>query len=457
MLATIAARDQRLNSRPTVAVQNPNTGHNRSRTVYVDLRSPHEFFTTGDEVCGHVRVHPTERPNGITIAFSGQCKMTIVTGGSQKTTSKIHRSTLELFSASRSLFDSQTSGESYEIINKGLGADGNVELPFKFTFPDVVKMKPSDTYKPRYGFEHEAGHQLPPSCLYDENKVEYLLEVHIYKTANRSLCEIIQLALPFRPTASSRPSPTTINLPNNSEICMRGHHLNPKNEQNPGVLTKLKWSTLSKYQHAIPEARWRIAAKCPFRLVAGKVVPISFSVSHLGHTPDIPETPIVYARQVRVKLTSILTVRIPYQGITGTRDTIREHEKVITDKVFVVGEQVLRDGLRMDEIGKLKLPPTILPSFKTYGLRLSYRIKIVVQGNCALESFSVTTLRDLCEIVCDVQRQERNAPMTVTAGASSSTPLQHQQVIDGQLPAYDPAPRYTREVSSVCAQMPSGP
>ncbi|KAJ4985038.1 hypothetical protein SVAN01_09481 [Stagonosporopsis vannaccii] len=420
-----------------------------NETTYIDLQRPHAFFTNEDVVRGCVRVHPTERPNGIKIVFRGRCKMTLVEGSGKS--KKIHKSTLELFSTSRLLFNSNTSRESYAILNRGTATDGNVELPFEFTFPTQVMMAPNDLYKPSPAFEHKAGHPLPTSMDYGSNSVEYALEVFVYKTTDWTPDKIVTLTLPFRPTAPWTASDTTdlVEFPKSPELYIIGHQLDPNNDQDPGLLTKLKWSTMFKYKHAIPGAKWRLTANCPYLLIAGKRVPISFSFYHIGHTPEIPEAPVVYVNQIGVKLTSMLMVRVPYQGMTGDRDTIRTYETVIINKVFVAGDEVMRDGLKLEEFGSLSLPPTVLPSFRTYGLRLMYRIKVVVEGHCAHQEFKFTALRDFCYIACDVQREGRNLPDAAVASGSRDVPLQspREAAIEDQLPAYDPAPNY-EEASS---------
>lgn len=414
------------------------------QTTYIDLERPYDFFTNGDIVRGRVRVHPTERPNGIKIEFRGRCKMKLFTGSGRNR--QTHKSVLDVFQASQLLFDSNTSNESYAILNEGIGPDGKVDLPFEFRFPDQVMMAPSSLYRrcqSDSGFEHEAGHPLPTSMEYDGNSVYYLLEALVYKTTDWAPDKIIKIRVPFRPTAPFTSSTALVKFPRYPELYLTGHHLNPNNDQNPGFLTKLKWSALSKYQHEIPGAKWRFTARCPFLLIAGEKIPLTFSFYETGRTPELPEAPDVYVRQIGVKLTSILTVRIPYDGITGLRSNFQDIEKQIINKVFDAGDTVMYNGLRLDEFGSLKLPPTTLPSFGTYGLRLLYRIKVVVEGFCANKDFKYTALRDLCHIACNVQRPGRVPPSSVeTSRNQDALPTTQQTPIEEQLPAYDPAPNY---------------
>ncbi|KAF1349403.1 hypothetical protein EJ07DRAFT_159903 [Lizonia empirigonia] len=294
-----------------------------------------------------------------------------------------------------SLFNSSQYGASYEIVGRGIERDGK------------VRSSPGDLYTESPGFEHQKGHPLPTSLGYpvdhgfkaNENKVEYFLEALVFKEVHGAPDEIIKQTLPFRPTDSTPPSDFLVARPKQSEFAIRGHKLS---SQLRGNLTRLKWLALSKYRHTIPEARWKVIANCPYKVVAGSSIPMSFSLYHIGHSPEIISVPTVYIRQIRVKLTSTLTVRVPYHGFSGDRDIISSTETDIINLVYFEKNKVMRHGMKLAEVGGLKLPPTMLPSCKTYGLRLTYRIKVVVDGECAQETFSVTALRDACEVVCDV-------------------------------------------------------
>ncbi|KAF3046919.1 hypothetical protein E8E12_007495 [Didymella heteroderae] len=306
-------------------------------------------------------------------------------------------------------------------------------------------MAPGGMYQRRPGFEHEEGHPLPTSIVHGDNKIEYLLEVAVYKKVDWSPDEIITLALPFRPIAAAVTSNALVQSPQYPDLCIRGHHLDPRNDSKPSTLTRLKWATLSKYQHVVPEARFRIIARCPFLLTAGSTVPIAFAFYDLGHSPELLEPPRVYVRRIRVKLTSLLAVRVPYVGPTGEREVVEDIEKEILDQIFTTTNTVMRHGLQLAEIGDFNLPLTVLPSFKTYGLRLVYRIKVVVEGHCGQETFKVTALRDFCKIVCDVGRRESGRVVSAAPGTSRLTPAGPAPAIpipEEQPPAYEQAPSY---------------
>ena len=137
--------------------------NNKRAPIYVDLQSPGDFFTGGDAVRGSVRVHPTQRPRRIKIEFEGRWQSKIVEGGGNA--KHTYKDKPRLFATSLLLFNSETYGESYDIVSRGIEADGKVALPFEFSFPDQVTTAPSIWYKPRMRFEHEPGHPLPPTLL----------------------------------------------------------------------------------------------------------------------------------------------------------------------------------------------------------------------------------------------------------------------------------------------------
>lgn len=411
--------------------------NNARLPIYIDLQSPGAFFTGGDAVRGSVRVHPTERPRRIKIEFDGRCKTKIVEGsGNAK---KTYKDKPQLFSTSLLLFNSETRGESYEIVSRGIEEDGKVALPFEFTFPDKVMTAPSVWYKPREGFEHEAGHPLPPTLHQDENLVEYMLKVSVYK--KEPWPEVIALPLPFRPSSSLISPSVLVRYPRDTTLSIRSQQLNPRNAQDPGILTKLKWSTLPKYHDTVPEASWKLIAQCPYQLIVGKPIPISFSFQHLNHTPEMTDAPAVYIREIRVKLTLVFAVRIPYQGITGDRDIVEDFLRDIVVRSFFGHGQVMYDGFKISELGALTLPPSTVPSCKSYGLRLQYRIKVVVSGECAGKSFTRDALRDVCEVVM---------PQRPGGDASVAVPLESAEgvtQVEEPLPVYEEAPGYDEESS----------
>lgn len=354
---------------------------------------------------------------------------------------KVYKSRVEYFATSLLLFNSGSAGESFDIINRGIEEDGKVALPFEFTFPSAVIKAPPAWFKPRHGFEHEAGHPLPTSLFYDENRVEYLLKVFVYKKIEWSPDETIALTLPFRPTPLPTSTATLVQFPKSNEFVIKGHQLNPDNDQDPGVLTKLKWSTLSKYQHNVPQAWFRLEAKCPYRLVAGKRIPITISLTSISRTPDIPDVPVITVQRVHVKLTSVLVARVPYSGFTGERDEFKDFPKEVLNKEYHGNGKILWDGMDIAEFGTLVLPVTILPSFASYGLRLVYRIRVIVVGECGGETFNRAALRDICEVVANVQRPERETDVAAPLPpAGPSTPGE-------ALPVYEPAPDYFDAVS----------
>lgn len=411
------------------------TTNDARRAINIDLQSLHDYFTSDDIVRGAVCVHPTARPNGVLIVFSGRCK------------DHAHN-TLTLFSSQQLLFDAGRNEESYAILGRGLASSGKVELPFEFRFPSKVEIAPGNRYQPRPGFEHKEGHPLPTSMTYGDNKVEYVLEVAVYKRVDWSPDEVITLTLPFRPKVAVVTSNALVQCPAHSDFCIKGHHLHPGSHSNPSAMTRLKWAALSKYQHGVSEARWRIKARCPFLLISGAAVPISFEFYNLGRSPELLEAPKVYVRRVRVKLTSLLAVRVPYGGPVGEReviDDIEDFEREIHSQTFNTTNTLMRHCLQLAEIGEFVLPPTVLPSFKTYGLRLVYRIKVVVEGYVGQETFRVTALRDYCKVVCDVRLRERAATVP-TAGSNSrlppARPAQMAQATEEQLPIYEQAPSY---------------
>jgi hypothetical protein len=420
------------------------TPNNSRRPVYIGIQNPQEFYTNDDVVKGAVCVHPTERPRAIRVTFKGRCKMKISPSNEKVT----YKSTLELFSYEQVLFNSSNLEESYDIVRRGIGDNGKVQLPFEFRFPEKVQMPPTNGHKPRPGFEHEPGHPLPTSFEYSVGQnvysTEYYLEALVYKSVVWSPDETIIQKLPFRPTPPVTDPNQFVQRPKFAEFYIRSHSLNWDSAQEPSTLTKIRWS-LTKAQDSTPVARWRVVAHCPYRLITGGIIPVSFSFHQLDSSPNLSQEPVVRIGQIRVKLTCKLSTRIPHRGFTGERDITDFDETDIFEKRFLGYNKVMRHGLKLAELGDFRLPPTILPSFQTYGLRLMYRIKIVVEGECATQEFSVTALRDTCEVVCGVQRPGTTGPIGTDVAGTSGV-LAQDGPGDEPLPAYEPAPSYEEAI-----------
>jgi len=145
---------------------------------------------------------------------------------------------------------------------------------------------------------------------------------------------------------------------------------------------------------------------------------------------------------------SLLAVRVPYGGPIGEReiiDDIEDLEKEIFSQTFSAPDTLMKHGLRLTEIGECMLPPTVLLSFKTYSLRLVYRIKVVMEGHVSQERFRITALRDFCKVVCDVRLRATTATSSITGRISrlpSPRPAQIVSVDEERLPAYEQAPSY---------------
>jgi hypothetical protein len=124
---------------------------------------PKHVYTAGDIVRGVVHYNPTSRPQHVKIAFKGLC--TLYNKNQEEV--KLH-----LFQHEQELFAS-SSAQSHDVLRKGTTAkDGNVELPFEFTFPRVVSEPPpsdrqwwhSEDARDHPRFQHAPGFLLPPSC-----------------------------------------------------------------------------------------------------------------------------------------------------------------------------------------------------------------------------------------------------------------------------------------------------
>ncbi|CAI6280686.1 unnamed protein product [Periconia digitata] len=386
----------------------PTPNNFRSRPVYIDLDgNPSYHYTCGDVIRGIVRVHPTVRPSSVKLFLKGRCKMKIVVQKGQNSTT--YKEKVELFSHGLKLFGSSQPGASYEIVNKGIAEDGNVELPFQFIFPSSVESNPTTRFPERRGFEHQPGHPLPPSLSAsiresslsfssNDQAVEYWIEAQVFGKAAHSVVQ----PLPFLPPVPFIDPTRFINTTPDRryELFVTSRKLHPDYNPDEKIFRRFKNALTSNSEKA-PWAKWRIKAYVPTTLLAGAQIPIKISFQHLKSSEELLDVPPLYIRRVQVKLICTSSARIPYSGFTGERDidTSEIDEHLILHRSFPEQKMLLYDDLPFSDLGPTKLPESIIPNFQTFGLQWEYSIHVKLELECAKVSSKVVACHGPCRVV----------------------------------------------------------
>lgn len=367
--------------------------------ISVSTEQSHVYHS-GDVIRGVVRVHPRTRPLRVNIAFRGRmkCSITISSGSSAATYGKKP----EFFLHTLELFSSAT--RSYDITGLGITQDDRVEIPFEFQFPERTELNPGSKWAEHRSarFDSEAGGLLPPTYKKltggNDILVEYFLEAKLFQTSKFTHDCKVRHPVTFRPAPprgildslplvhTNRPSVTQ----NHRGIWIRTHRLHPDYDPNEGLQDRIK-HRLTKSRTTTPFVSFKIDVSYPEVLVSDDPMLLTLSLEYMERSKDIPDSPPIYLRRVRVRLLSITHVRIPRpSSIVSNNELYDKHngKKDLLDIHFSQGDgQLLFDGLRLRSE---YIPMGIAPTFQTYGIALDYAIEIHVWGECAKERFEKT-------------------------------------------------------------------
>lgn len=371
--------------------------------IEVQLPTPSQGsrYASGDVVRGTIRVSPKTRPQRIVVHFKGRTKFAITRRNGNGTTTYSHK--IPFFSYSLVLFSSSTAGQSYDILGLGVTPDDRVELPFEFAFPHIIELEPPKTFRERVGFEHKAGHALPPTYFYSGSSnvqiVEYYIEAEMWTEHKFVVAKTVRQPVPFNPAGPTIPD-DIVELIQDRRFTVRcqTHRLDPNYDPNEGRLARIKqhWK---KNDPATPKAIFTILAQVPHVASIDSLLPsISLSLIHTERSDIMPEAPPVYIRQISVQLISTLNVRVPHNSLFfGSDDILDRHQK----KLYLLHRRLpapgwlMYDGMRFDDLGRrisCESPPDA-PDFASYGLNLKHVIEVTLEIECAGENFDVLGCR----------------------------------------------------------------
>jgi hypothetical protein len=425
------------------------------QTFYIDLtKETHPFYTCGDLVRGVVRVEPTLRPKRISVTFRGFS--VIHDQSSDGTTPKLFRFDQELFLSSG-------AHENFDILQRGVAADGKVELPFEFTFPHTVSLAPPSQRSWKYSkdsydhprFQHSPGFQLPPTCTAFvavkgalAPKITYTVEACLESVNIDSTRLQVRQDVKFQPPAPEydmsllRPDLNLgIHLPKH---CCRykfirtrklfpGYRESSKLRKVKDMLAEKELFFILATYSEIPFVRFNLLATPARILVIGAEIPIITTVQHLDRSSSLPSPPDLFMRRVRVQLIPTLSTfktRSGQSGSTGkeTIEIIRDHWTLFEKKFESGNGEPLFDGLNLADVGEVRLAhEKLLPSFTSYGVALEYELQVEIWGECAKHEFS--------GLACQAQVQ-------VVSGWNAAPLPENSHASRASVPELDAEPEY---------------
>jgi hypothetical protein len=385
----------------------------RCQNLFIQLNEPHgRYYTSGDSISGTVRVAPTLRPQRIAITFKGLHALKIK---GSRSAEDPHPATVKdetlFFTYTLNLFTGDTAGPSYDIVKLGVAEDGKVELPFTFTFPYTVELRPKHTFTSMREFEHRLGHLLPPTYTYEPPgyslgtvylRVEYFLEVELCTENNWSPDETMRQDLLYRPSKSTSPSLITGNIPYHvRDQIIRTQRLKPNYNPDDGILKRLKHG-LTKNAGSTPMVSFKVSANVPRIARILMDLPISFSLVWIDRSPQCTHHPSLYIRRICVRLISSVSARVCRTSfLNRTEEYCASYrgDTILFDRKFGGLSNMLYDGLSLNDLGLRELGIHIVPGFKTFGLGVKYKIEVRLWGECVKEKFDLVVYHGEIEIM----------------------------------------------------------
>jgi hypothetical protein len=385
----------------------------RCRNLFIQLNEPHgRYYTSGDSISGTIRVAPTLRPQRVAITFKGLHALKIKgTRSAEDPNPATVKDETPFFTYTLNLFTGDTAGPSYDIVKLGVAEDGKVELPFIFTFPYKVELRPKHTFTSMREFEHRLGHLLPPTYTYQPPghslgtvylKVEYFLEAEMFTESKWAPDLTMRQGLLYRPSKLASPSPNTGNIPYHvRDQIIRTQRLNSNYNPDERILKRLKHG-LTKNAGSTPIVSFKVSANVPRSASILMDLPISLSLVWVDRSPQCTHHPSIYIRRICVCLIASVSARVcrtSFSNRTEEYCASYRSDTILFDRKFEGLSNMLYDGLPLNDLGLQELGIHIAPGFKTFGLGVKYEIEVRLWGECVKEKFDLVVYHGAIEIM----------------------------------------------------------
>ncbi|USP75014.1 uncharacterized protein yc1106_02288 [Curvularia clavata] len=343
--------------------------------------SRRSIHTNNDLVKGVVHVKARLQIKRVTIKFIGKttCRLS-----NDRNPANPHVAEVELFCHEKTLSRIQMPTPTCP--------PSRVEYPFEFRFPEAVEAKPmlqnEAPFKPGGLFEHESGHQLPPSLWLNENDIcnEYFLRAeYVAEQTSFTLNPVVVHQLRFSPSVPELDVPSPLPLlpapPIRFERKSRPSTPDPTKERR----TSLKRLTtglrgVDKVEDSSATSLLVLRAPAQYRVGASTT---ALKISLQATLTDGYEQPAapVYLRGIRAQVSAHFHYRVPLASASAGEVCAESIEKfdLFNQRYSKPGIQVTQDTV-LDGFQINKIVP---PTFKTYAVALNYDVKYNLLLECA--------------------------------------------------------------------------
>ncbi|KAL5120804.1 hypothetical protein ACEQ8H_001285 [Pleosporales sp. CAS-2024a] len=330
------------------------------------------LHTNNDAVKGVVLVQSKTNVQRVSIKFVGRTTCRVL---NERSPGNYHVASTDLFRHEKTLATRPTPSADCP--------PGRIEYPFEFRFPEAVELNPglqnNVPFSPDDVFEHEKGHQLPPSLWWNENTVrcEYILEAE-FVTAQRSFTmnPVVVQQLRFTPSYPELEIPAQAALTSVPPIRFerRSQTATPEpGQERPGPLKRFKSSLKGEKHDDAPFASLLVLSVPPrYRVGATTALKISLqgTISH-----DLTQPAPVYLRGLHIHF------RIPLSSAPK-----QEIRKSAVEKFDLFNRRYSKPGLEITQSTTINdhfvINKIVPPTFKTYGLSAHYQVRYHLLLEC---------------------------------------------------------------------------
>jgi hypothetical protein len=351
--------------------------------IHLDQPS-NSLFTPGAEISGTVRLFSVddESVDSIYINFLGTSDTEILKRRSNTqgntTTTIVYRDHVPLFSYGIRLFDGPYT----------LPGNRNHEWRFKFTFPH-------NTLQDRHGVYQSASsqiwltapHPLPPNFAdgaSDYGRIGYTLEAFLDRKFKS-----VQTAVPlnYSPLRIPRPLPPPLTYGNTFNFTSSRLQAGREDKRR-----SIKEALTDRFSSNTPSIKFQLLCTVPNTVISDSTIPVSLRLTIDNSSSTALIIPSYTISLKELYLECYTHIRAPresafYISTRAEEDEILQSEFSLpnswADKILTRNEKDLGDPIDV----QVKVPAEVCPSFRSYAVTRSYRLRIKVKIECAGEKF----------------------------------------------------------------------
>ncbi|KAF2106009.1 hypothetical protein BDV96DRAFT_607792 [Lophiotrema nucula] len=356
-------------------------------------------YTNDEIIDGKVHLQPSLRPSRVTVAFIGQTSIKVAPKNGRH---HVHNNTAKV-----PLFSEQLEIDEPDC---RIVPNGHVAIPCSFRFPSTAHLESEAHYSEHPLFEHTPHHTLPASYEYygsiGHQIVEYYIEAAFITGEGSCSDQKVRQYITFRPSTVHSPSDIDAAfLPSTPQkISCRTHRLNPENKATKFSMRRFIHQ-LTHHDVQESSALFAIGTRIPSSVYAQAPLPVTVSLQHLRRSVSLRDPPPIYLRRIEVALFEKLRVRLPDKSLLARSDNVDEEhhrERPLLDGRFPAPGKVIHAGMGLHELGDTEI--RVVPSFKTYGMALTYRIEVKLWIECAGEKYEIPAHKGDIEILPELRR-----------------------------------------------------